>query len=119
MKQYIDSVELGDSSSACRFIVSHFKGAALTWWRSYAQEDLSIFDQITTDVLFTDLKQQFSDIDEEMKLRDKISTIQQTGSVTQYVTDFKMLQLRLGANKLDDSVSLHIFLVGLKTYTRQ
>jgi hypothetical protein len=55
--------------------VSHFKGAALTWWRSYADEDLSVFDNLTVDVLFTDLKVQFSDIDEEMKLRDQVLTI--------------------------------------------
>lgn len=38
MKQYIESVNLGNYENACRFVVSYLKGAALTWWRMYAVE---------------------------------------------------------------------------------
>ena len=31
MRQYVDSVGLGTGGTACRFIVSHLKGDALTW----------------------------------------------------------------------------------------
>ena len=31
---------------------------------------------------------------------------------------FKNLQLRLGSNRLPDEVALHVFLVGLRSFTR-
>ena len=43
MKQYIDNVSLGDSGKACRFVTSHFKGDALTWWRSYSDDDVNVY----------------------------------------------------------------------------
>lgn len=89
MKQYVDSVNLGGNGSACRFVVSYLKGEALTWWRSYSRDDLTIFSHLTLDVLLDELKHHFSDIDEEMKLRDKALTLKQTGSVTNYVHEFK------------------------------
>lgn len=118
MRQYIDSVGLGDGPAACRFLVTYLKGDALTWWRSFSRDSLTVFTNLTLDVLLDELKSQFSDIDEEMKLRDRILTLKQTGTVSQFVTEFKQLQLRLGAHRLDDEVALHIFLVGLKTFTR-
>ena len=48
-----------------------------------------VFENLTLDVLLDDLKKQFSDIDEEMKLRDRALSLKQTGSVTDYVTTFK------------------------------
>jgi hypothetical protein len=91
MRQYVDSVNLGEDSAACRFVVSHLKDSALTWWRSYCKNDLRVFDNLSLDVLFTELKAQFSDIDEEMKLRDRILTVRQTGSVSDFVNVFKQL----------------------------
>jgi len=35
---------------ACRFLVSYLKGDALTWWRSYANDNLEVFDELTLDV---------------------------------------------------------------------
>ena len=60
MKQYIESVNLGNSSTACRFVVSYLKGAALTWWRMYAVEHIptgstSVFDNLDLDTLFDEL----------------------------------------------------------------
>jgi hypothetical protein len=52
----VDSVGLGDNGTACRFIVSFLKGDALTWWRSYSRDSLSIFSQLTVDVLLDELK---------------------------------------------------------------
>ena len=72
MRQYVDSVSLGTGSTACRFVVSHLKGDALTWWRSFSGNSTAIFDRIDLDDLIDGLKAQFSEIDEEMKLRDKI-----------------------------------------------
>lgn len=119
MRQYCDTVGLGDEARACRFVVSHLKGDALTWWRAQCQDSTSIFEQLTLDVLLNELKTQFSDIDEEMKLRDKILTLKQVTSVQQYVSEFKQLQLRLGSERLTDGMALHVFVVGLKTFTRQ
>ena len=118
MRQYVDSVGLGEGSSACRFIVSHLKETALTWWRSFSKDSVSVFEQLTVDELFDALKSQFSDIDLEMKLRDKVLTLKQTGDVSAYVSAFKSLQLRLGTNRLPDDVALHVFLVGLRSFTR-
>lgn len=75
MRQYVDSVGLGDGGTACRFIVSHLKETALTWWRSYSKDSVAVFDHLTVDELLDALKSQFSDIDLEMKLRDKILTL--------------------------------------------
>ncbi len=72
MRQYVDSVGLGTGSTALRFVVSHFKGDALTWWRSFSSDSTAIFEQIELDDLMTALKDQFSEIDEEMKLRDRL-----------------------------------------------
>lgn len=72
MRQYVDSVGLGTGGTACRFVVSHLKGDALTWWRSYSGDSTRVFDHIDLDDLLDELKSHFSDIDEEMKLRDRI-----------------------------------------------
>lgn len=40
MRQYVDSVGLGSEGTACRFIVSHLKEAALTWWRSFSGDSV-------------------------------------------------------------------------------
>jgi hypothetical protein len=71
MNQYCDSVGLS-GGNAVRFVASHFKNDALTWWRSLAKDGVRIFDEIDLSDLLIALKKQFSDIDEEMKLRDRI-----------------------------------------------
>ncbi len=91
MRQYLDSVSLGENSTACRFMVSFLKDDALTWWRSFSRDDLRIFDQITVDVLFEGLRSQFSDIDRNIKMRSKIFNLHQQGSVAQYITTFRQL----------------------------
>lgn len=40
----MDAVGLGDGSDACRFVVSHLKESALTWWRSFSKDSLAVFD---------------------------------------------------------------------------
>jgi hypothetical protein len=49
-------VSLGTGGDACRYVATHFKGSALTWWRSYAKNSFTVFDSLTLDVLLTDLK---------------------------------------------------------------
>lgn len=44
MRQYVDSVGLGTEGTACRFVVSHLKGDALTWWRSYSGDSTRVFE---------------------------------------------------------------------------
>jgi hypothetical protein len=56
MRQYCDSVNLGKSSNACRFVVAHLKNDALTWWRSLAKDDTKIFEDIDLDDLLVALK---------------------------------------------------------------
>ncbi len=86
MRQYVDSVGLGTGGTACRFVVSHLKGDALTWWCSYSKDSTRIFNTIDLDDLLDAMRQYFSDIDQEMKLRDRLLTFKQTGSVSDYVT---------------------------------
>ncbi len=52
--------------------MSHLKGDALTWWRSFSGDSTRVFDSLELDVLMDALKAQFSELDEEMKLRDRI-----------------------------------------------
>ncbi len=85
MRQYVDSVSLGTGGTACRFVVSHLKGDALTWWRSFSGDSTAIFDRIDLDDLIDGLKAQFSEIDEEMKLRDRLHNLRQTTSVSNFV----------------------------------
>jgi hypothetical protein len=55
MKQYIDTVGLGDGENACRLVVTYLRGDALTWWRSYSNDGVKVFEDLTLDVLFTEL----------------------------------------------------------------
>lgn len=65
-------MNLGTGSEACRFVVSHLKESALTWWRSYALEHKNVFSSLTLDVLLHELEMQFSEVDKTDKLRSKI-----------------------------------------------
>ena len=85
MRQYVDSVSLGTGGTACRFVVSHFKGDALTWWRSFSKNSTAIFNHLELDDLLDALKAQFSEVDEEMKLRDRLLNLKQTTSVSAFV----------------------------------
>ena len=87
----MDSVSLGTGSTACRFVVSHFKGDALTWWRSYSKNSTTIFNHVELDDLLDALKAQFSEVDEEMKLRDRLLNLKQTTSVSAFVAQFRDL----------------------------
>ena len=88
MRQYLDSVGLGNGGKACRVLVSYLRDDALTWWRSYSKDSLRVFDHLTLDVLLAELENHFSDVDREMKLRSRLFGIKQTGSVAQYTTAF-------------------------------
>ena len=109
MRQYIDTVGLGTDGNACRFLVSYLKGDALTWWRSFSSGKSRVFDQLTLDELVDELEEQFRDIDRDLKLRDKLLKLHQTGSVQQFVTQFKQLQLELGQQAFGDELALHVF----------
>jgi hypothetical protein len=50
--------------------VTYLRGDALTWWRSFADDDVKVFQHLTLDALFTELSKQFTDLDRELKLRD-------------------------------------------------
>ncbi len=56
MRQYVDSVGLGTGGTACRFVVSHLKGDALTWWRSFSNDSIQVFDQLELEDLLIALK---------------------------------------------------------------
>ena len=61
--------------------MSFLRDDALTWWRSFAKDSTSVFDHLTLDVLFDEMTKQFTDLDRELKLRDKLLAVRQTGSV--------------------------------------
>ena len=117
MKQYVDTVGLGTGPAACRFVVSYLLDDALTWWRSYSQDSLSIFDNVSLDELLTALESHFSDVDREMKLRAKLFNMQQTGSVAAFTTAFQQVQLELGTARVSDDVAMHLYVHALKPMT--
>ena len=57
MRHYVDSVGLGTGGIAYRFVVSHLKGDALTWWHSYSKDSTRIFNTIDLDDLLDALRQ--------------------------------------------------------------
>ncbi len=59
----MDSVGFGTGGTAFRFVVSHLKGDALTWWRSFSGDSTHVFDTLELDVLMDALKAQFSELD--------------------------------------------------------
>ncbi len=63
---------LGNEGKACRLLVSYLRDDALTWWRSYSNDSVNIFDDLGLDELIDALKEQFTDKDRELKLRDRI-----------------------------------------------
>lgn len=91
MRAYVDSVGLGNGSRACRYFVSFLRGDALTWWRSHSRDSMAIFDTLEFDDLCEAVLTQFSDIDRDMKLRDRLFSLRQSGNVAQYITHFRQL----------------------------
>lgn len=89
MRQYIDSVGLGTGDRACRFLVSYLRDDALTWWRSFSNDSLKVFEDLELDTLIDELVAHFSDIDREMKLRSKLFALRQQTSVAHYINQFK------------------------------
>ena len=59
MKQYIDTVGLGNEGKACRFFVSYLRDDALTWWRMFSNDSMEVFDDLTLDVLISELTTHF------------------------------------------------------------
>lgn len=123
MRQYVDSVGLGSYGNACRFIVTYLKGQAQTWWRMFSIDHkvsgtASIFDTLDVDTLLNELKLQFSDVDTELKLRDKLLNIKQRATVQEYTSLFKSLQIELGPKRLDDDTAFHVYQAGLQPHIR-
>ena len=64
--------------NAVKFVVSLLRGDALTWWRMYldsAGGHSKVYANLDIDVLKSELTTQFSDIDRETHLRDKMFSI--------------------------------------------
>lgn len=59
----MSGVGLGNGANACRFVVSHLKGAAFSWWRDFSKDNVDCFDSLELDVLFEALRRYFSDAD--------------------------------------------------------
>jgi hypothetical protein len=61
IRSYIDNVGLGDGPRACRYLTTHLKGDALTWWRTYSDSRKtasgSVYDNLDLDTLITDLEE--------------------------------------------------------------
>lgn len=75
MLQFLDSSGLGDGPVACRYAVSFFRGDALTWWRAFAKDGTRVFDTLTLDDLMVAMTRQFTDLDRELKVRDKLISL--------------------------------------------
>jgi intergrase/recombinase len=75
MLQFLDSSGLGDGGTACRYAVSFLRGDALTWWRAFARDGQSVFQHLTLDVLMSEMTRQFTDLDRELKVRDRLLSL--------------------------------------------
>ena len=65
MRSYLASTN-ASNQVACRYLVSHLKGDALTWWRTYCEARGGInqvFTNLDLGVLIDDLCEQFTDVD--------------------------------------------------------
>ena len=119
VKQFLELAGFTSENAKAKYVVSLLEGKALTWWRSFSQTasgDLTTLDFVD---LETNLKEQFEDVDRELKLRRKLKSLVQQKSVQSYVNEFRRVQLELGEHALDDGAALFEFLEGLKDHQRQ
>ena len=104
MKQFVAAVGL-TGQRATRFLVTFLKDDALTWWRTYCATHggvSTVFTNKTFDDVLSELEEQFTDVDKDMRLRNRIFNIKQHNSVQNYTTQFRQLQVELGAHQLTD-----------------
>jgi len=66
-----------------------------------------------------DLRIEFSDVDREQMLRNKLFNMKQTNSVQAYVSAFRTTMVDLGANKVTPDTAKHLFMYGLKPHIRK
>jgi hypothetical protein len=75
MMQFLDSSGLGDSAAAFRYAVSFLRGDALTWWRAFARDGTDVFNHISLSDLMTEMTKQFTDLDRELKVCDRLLSL--------------------------------------------
>ena len=85
----------------------------MTWWRSYCVSNgglAQVFNiKIFTDIV-NDLRIEFSDVDREQMLRNKLFNMKQINSVQAYVCAFRTTMVDLGANKVTPDTAKYLFM---------
>jgi Retrotransposon gag protein len=78
MQAYVHAVKMSDRDAA-EFLTLYLRGDAMTWWRSYCTTNgglTNVFSTKSFKDLLKELRSEFSDVDREMQLRNKLFNIQ-------------------------------------------
>jgi hypothetical protein len=52
VRQFCETVDLGDSDVAVKFVATLLRGDALTWWRSFLDDNPNALSTLTLDQFF-------------------------------------------------------------------
>lgn len=108
----MDTISLTDDQDKLKFATNLFTGRAMTWWRHHVlcnASPISTWSQLTSALLA-----EFTDVDRENKLRNKLAALKQTQSVSKYISTFRDTVVELGPAAPDEQALIHQFIKGLK-----
>ncbi len=77
MQAYVHATRMQDRDAA-EFLTLYLRGDAMTWWRSYCATHGGLTNVFATKKfmdLLNELRSEFSDVDREMQLRNKLFNI--------------------------------------------
>ncbi len=119
--QYVQVVGLKDGIKQQQLASSLLTGKALTWWRAQCETakkglyPVELLSTMNVSEFWKELQVAFRDVDHENRLRSKLSTLRQTGSVQQYIALFRSIVVDLGDEAPNDNDQLYTFVSGLKS----
>ncbi len=116
--QYFETIDPNaNDQDKISFAANLMQGKALTWWKHkklHQQAHYETFDDMTRDIY-----NHFVDVDLVNKLRDCLDNlVQGKGSVQNYITRFKELQIQLGLDALTEQQAIYKFKKGLQPNIR-
>ncbi len=89
---------------------------ALLWWRG--KSTILTSSGISFSDFLDELDAEFCDPDHDLRVRRRLHSLKQTGSVNAYIAAFRNLQMELGRNALTDGEAWFTFCEGLKPAVR-
>lgn len=113
VRQGLDLVKLDDSSQRTVVASGFLRGPALTWYAQFCKGR----DELDFEEFSEELKKVFTPRNHQALLRRKLDSLGQSGSVDQYVAEFKETMLEIEAMAQCDQV--HYFCKGLSRQLRR